>query len=1247
MLLIKDMKKNKQPHFKQHTVREYTFEPSEGGFTCPRRRDGTIDRRYKSKCADKIAQEEREIAELYDGDRDAYVKSLKEEKTKVRLKKEEAAANHPEELKKVDQIIQTNALWKRFSDIMEAETPSAAKMAYETSKNGVNEFQRYILADAYISKTRSICEDGTCDATAGTVWGSTAAKHGDGREIEEDARGEFFEAGEACLNTDIEFDPLVAGIFFDDYYSGLHTGTRPIIPFKDRETEDEENVYSAFYHQFSEEFTELWYSERKRKDWKMIPKNPFMFYFYLTDEENRQVLWDDFGDIIDSIKEFFAKEEPRQYHYMTGDHRSVQHPDYEFEGDEDGFTSLKVFPYEKKKVVKSEPSDYSQGLDFTADGHAMFILFLGCVIKRSYEEKAYKDLTIRPGTRVHMFMQAYEWVVRKQEQKLLGFKEWVPYSFSAWGASGGFLPSFLHHTPQSMANLNIRMLGNRPICNACPQKYETYYGAKWSMQNKERDPEKGNDRGLCTQFIDDLLNEMGMDPEEERNNPWYINWIGTWQQAERRLDLFKKKQQEMYDNGDPNYSFLNYMWQLLTLKLDYWVKKMFNVSNVKVDDSGEELEELSEDEAKTWKETFASMAGSFGGKLASGAKAIGEMLKIGGLLLYKLIGIVMRMPMVQEAIVKLVEDYMHKLCRDMAIKENRVKIARTSSEGDLEEFDADLGSWVTMPVSKQKEIAKKEAKIAAKNRADKMSQFMACLQQMTGSEGSSTLMKGLAAVEMFAGGAFESVLGLVEQIPGISHLLSTLGLTGEKLQIIVITGLTQTAQGTWNDIVMANRSMRKLQRLYDAIMNGMSNCTDSDNNLIIKDGGELGEGAQYCNFAWEKALFNVPYYAVMLLNELEGQGIKYWEDKKKYAEAKALAIDKLIKTTPVPGGEQADTPDNDAKTEFRIKRRRLEKLMMDELELYKKQKAMNDTNADNYMHQSTSQFGNMMQAQIKARADRERLAAKNSASAEEKAALEAEEARLKKEREEVEKEQAKQLKEDQSSSLYWWGGALLVAASVGLFVATGGASGVIQAAASAAGAAASAASVAATAVGTAAAAGATAVAGAAAAGGAAVAGAAAAIGGAAAAAGSAVAGSTLLSGALVSAVGGALKSIYDSPEMLTAIVLASSAIVYRGIAIVKEWGEHMFDGSKMILLDTIFQKQPLWRQKFKRNLSDRMENFAAKEPSFEDVKMKGAELRMTMAKVRPITIIWQGVDCDFLHLDVCNKLFSVYGSAAM
>ena len=31
---------------------------------------------------------------------------------------------------------------------------------------------------------------------------------------------------------------------------------------------------------------------------------------------------------------------------------------------------------------------------------------------------------------------------------------------------------------------------------------------------------------------------------------WYIQWVGTAEQAQRRIDRFKESQQEMYDNGD-------------------------------------------------------------------------------------------------------------------------------------------------------------------------------------------------------------------------------------------------------------------------------------------------------------------------------------------------------------------------------------------------------------------------------------------------------------------------------------------------------------------------------------------------------------------------------------------------------------------------------------------------------------------------------------------------------------------------
>ena len=56
----------------------------------------------------------------------------------------------------------------------------------------------------------------------------------------------------------------------------------------------------------------------------------------------------------------------------------------------------------------------------------------------------------------------------------------------------------------------------------------------------------------------------------------------------------------MYDNNDPNYSFVHYYVQLICLKFDYWMKKLFNVCNVKVDDTGDENKELTEEEKKKW-----------------------------------------------------------------------------------------------------------------------------------------------------------------------------------------------------------------------------------------------------------------------------------------------------------------------------------------------------------------------------------------------------------------------------------------------------------------------------------------------------------------------------------------------------------------------------------------------------------------------------------------------------------------------
>ena len=111
------------------------------------------------------------------------------------------------------------------------------------------------------------------------------------------------------------------------------------------------------------------------------------------------------------------------------------------------------------------------------------------------------------------------------------------------------------------------------------------------MQNKEREDIKwnedetsivsgGNDKGLCVQLLDDLLKEAGIDANSESNNPWYIDFVGTWQQAQKRLDMFKSKQQEMYDTNDPRYSWVDYYWHWLILKVDVVIKKLAGISDI-------------------------------------------------------------------------------------------------------------------------------------------------------------------------------------------------------------------------------------------------------------------------------------------------------------------------------------------------------------------------------------------------------------------------------------------------------------------------------------------------------------------------------------------------------------------------------------------------------------------------------------------------------------------------------------------
>ena len=58
---------------------------------------------------------------------------------------------------------------------------------------------------------------------------------------------------------------------------------------------------------FLEKLEERWELEIEAKNeiWKSVPKNPFMFYFYLTDEENEPTLDMVFKSVVKKIKGVF------------------------------------------------------------------------------------------------------------------------------------------------------------------------------------------------------------------------------------------------------------------------------------------------------------------------------------------------------------------------------------------------------------------------------------------------------------------------------------------------------------------------------------------------------------------------------------------------------------------------------------------------------------------------------------------------------------------------------------------------------------------------------------------------------------------------------------------------------------------------------------------------------------------------------------------------------------------------------
>ena len=589
-----------------------------------------------------------------------------------------------------------------------------------------------------------------------------------------------------------------------------------------------------------------------------IPKRPVLMYAYMLDTENYAAVCDDFETIS---RQMHAKCE-ELFEEQFKEPERLQPSAYA------AYAKMKQDGHD----MQGYQVDRTQGMTLTDQGNVLLTLFLGRVIEKARDNGPYaRFFTFNDGQAVDaMFAEAYAFVCRQQELRLRAFRETIPYTFSEYMTKKVYFPRLLRHMPQSLSELNIRQQDDgKPFCSACKKGYETYYGATAGLFNAERGEQKsdnghvvsgGNDTGLCVRQLDDLLAEAGLDPATESNNPWYINFVGTWQQAQRRLDAYKKSQQVLYDTNDPRYSWVDYYWRWLLLKVDLEIKRLAGISDVPptldlppppADPDGESWS------AYMWR------------GLKKLAVFIREASKIALVVLYKVIALVLRSPMTQELLIRGVHAIKEQLCRRMAIESGKVALVKTTETKNkdgtpvLESFNMDTGEWSSLTVAQQKVIVAKESTKTSTYWRDMAFTFFNALTDTNAVGGGwKSFFEGGT---LWYGQGIDKFIQMFESIPLVGPILTKVGGV-DTIKPVIITTLVAQGDRAWNEMVAANKKLTQLIRLYQAIFMGANDCL-TGGKLVIKDGSSLGSTSYYKD-AFEHASFNIPYYALMVLNEL-------------------------------------------------------------------------------------------------------------------------------------------------------------------------------------------------------------------------------------------------------------------------------------------------------------------------------------------------------------------------------------------
>jgi hypothetical protein len=463
---------------------------------------------------------------------------------------------------------------------------------------------------------------------------------------------------------------------------------------------------------------------------------------------------------------------------------------------------------------------------------------------------------------------------------------------------------------QSLKNLHMVYYGeNAPLCSPCKEnESEIFWGMSKTFTN--RDDQQKNWSGRCVQTAEFYLSSMGFSKGDVRNPAW-LNFVGTWQQAETRLQRWQKTQNTMYDTGLLGPALWpTYYAQKVILKIDIWVKKAMGLTN---------RTSVSVGEVKR-RGVDGDMWGYVVGVVHSAKDKTLEFIQFAGAFIWKFITMVIRSPAMAMLVQKFAGDMRTALCKEMAKARNKVKWSRTSTAADgaetVQEFDPKNRRWLDLEPDEQKTFLK------TADAARKATVMMRAYDLLTATEAMWGTSDGMGSHILSV--ARSSCSTIVETMTSaISKILSVLN--------TVLGGVLETLQkhtGRFvNSIMNALKSVVKgqfdlhigapISKQYEYAYRTYSNIfgigpqhsgCSFKTGMMMKDGVMLGEtgllgGESVATYgvAWSKILVNIPFYALCIVKEIAAEQVQFGgevNDERILLFAYRLAATEMIENHP-------------------------------------------------------------------------------------------------------------------------------------------------------------------------------------------------------------------------------------------------------------------------------------------------------------------------------------------------------------